>query len=94
MATSIRSPPRCGREYDIVLILDMPDDESAAALSLAGSAGGSLRAGQTTKLLTVEQGLAAMRKASQASAVYTPPVSTTLPLQATVRTATPTTPAG
>ena len=61
-------------EYDVVLIMDMPDDESAAALSLAAAAGGSLRAGQTTKLLTVEQGLSAMRKASEASSGYVPPV--------------------
>jgi uncharacterized protein with GYD domain len=63
-------------EYDIVLIIDMPDDESAAALSLAAAAGGSLRAAHTTKLMTVEQGLAAMRKANEAGSVYTPPVST------------------
>ena len=60
-------------EYDVVLIMDMPDDEAAAALSLAANAGGSLRAGQTTKLLSVEQGLSAMRKANEASSSYTPP---------------------
>ena len=63
-------------EYDIVLIMDMPDDEAAAAVSLTASAGGSLRAGQTTKLLTVEQGLSAMRKANEAGSSYTPPSDT------------------
>ena len=63
-------------EYDIVLILDMPDDEAAAAFALAGSAGGSLKAARTTKLFTVEQGLSAMRKAAEAGKTYTPPVST------------------
>ena len=61
-------------EYDVVLITDMPDDESAAALAVAANAGGSLRSGHTTKLLTVEQGLSAMRKANEASGSYTPPV--------------------
>lgn len=61
-------------EYDIILIVEMPDDESAAALALAANAGGSLRAGRTRKLLTVDQGLASMRKANEASRDYTPPV--------------------
>ena len=72
-------------DYDLVLITDMPDDESAAAISLAAAAGGSLRAAQTTKLLSVEEGLSAMRKAEEAGRVYTPPVSGGIPRQ----TATP-----
>lgn len=77
-------------EYDLVLIVEMPDDESAAALSLAAAAGGSLRAAQTTKLLTIEQGLDAMRKANEASAVYSPPVGATVPRQAATGAAAPT----
>lgn len=76
----------CFGDYDVVLITDMPDDQSAAAVSLAASAGGSLRSAQTTKLLTVEQGLDAMRKAEQAGAVYTPPVSGGIPRQAAPQT--------
>lgn len=80
----------CFGDDDIVLITDMPDDESAAAVSLAATAGGSLRSGRTTKLLTVEQGLAAMRKAAEVSAVYTPPTSTAVPRQAGQAASAPT----
>jgi uncharacterized protein with GYD domain len=72
-------------DYDIVLMIDMPDDESAAAVALAAVAGGSLKASQTTKLLTVEQGLSAMRKAQEAAKSYTPPVGA-VPRQAKSRT--------
>ena len=50
-------------EYDVVLILQMPDNVSAAALSLAASAGGAIQRGKTTPLLTTDEGLAAMKKA-------------------------------
>ena len=68
-------------DYDLVLILDMPDDEAAAAVSLAAAAGGSLRTAQTTKLLSAEEGMSAMRRAAEAGRVYTPPVSGTMPRQ-------------
>ena len=77
-------------DYDLVLITDMPDDESAAAISLAAAAVGSLRSSQTTKLLTVEEGLKAMRRAEEAGKVYTPPVGGGIPRQASAQTATPT----
>lgn len=58
-------------EYDIVAILNMPDNVSAAAFSVAASAGGAVRAIKTTPLLTVEEGIEAMRKAGRAG--YRPP---------------------
>jgi uncharacterized protein with GYD domain len=58
-------------EYDVVAILQLPDPVSAAALSLAASAGGAVRALKTTPLLTMEEGMAAMRQA--AGAGYRPP---------------------
>jgi uncharacterized protein with GYD domain len=60
----------CG-DYDVVVIADMPDPTSAAALSLAASAGGALKAIKTTPLLTMEEGLEAMTKA--AGTGYRPP---------------------
>jgi uncharacterized protein with GYD domain len=63
-------------DYDLVLIADFPSGEEAAAFSLAANAGGSLRTIKTTPLLTVEQGLAAMRRASEAGKSYVPPVDT------------------
>jgi len=57
-------------EYDVVLIAEMPDNVSAAAIAMAAAAGGSLRTIRTTPLLNAEEGLAAVKKA--ASSGYTP----------------------
>jgi hypothetical protein len=54
-----------------VVIAEMPDAISAAAFSLATSAGGALKAIKTTPLRTIEEGLEAMKKA--AGAGYRPP---------------------
>ncbi len=57
-------------DQDVIIIADMPDNTSAAALAIAVAAGGSLRRTRTTPLFTFEEGLAAMKKA--ASSGYTP----------------------
>lgn len=51
-------------EYDIVVIVEMPDNVSAAALAIAFSAGGALKLAKTTPLLTTQEGIEAMKKAS------------------------------
>jgi uncharacterized protein with GYD domain len=51
-------------EHDIVAILQMPDNVSAAALAIAFSAGGALKTAKTTPLLSAEQGIEAMKKAA------------------------------
>lgn len=58
-------------EYDVVVIVQMPDNASAAAFSFAVSAGGALKAVKTTPLMTIEEGVAAMKKA--AGSGYCPP---------------------
>jgi len=58
-------------EYDIIAVLDMPDNVSAAAFSIAASAGGAVKAAKTTPLMTMEEGIEAMRKAGGAG--YRPP---------------------
>lgn len=50
-------------DYDIVLIIDMPDNVSAAALAMAAAGGGSLKTVKTTPLLSTEEGMAALEKA-------------------------------
>ena|SRR6266487_3556531 len=57
--------------YDAVLIVEMPDNASAAALPLAAVAGGAIRAGATTPLLTVQEAIVAMKKAGKSG--YRPP---------------------
>jgi uncharacterized protein with GYD domain len=58
-------------EYDVVIILEAPDNVSAAALSLAVTAGGACKAVKTTPLMTIDEGIAAMKKAGEAG--YRPP---------------------
>ena len=60
-------------EYDSVLIVQMPDNVSAAALAVIFSAGGAGKAVKTTPLITVEESLEMMRKAGTAG--YRPPTS-------------------
>jgi uncharacterized protein with GYD domain len=60
-------------DRDIVGIVEAPDNVSAAAISLAFNAGGALKSCRTTPLMTVQEGLEAMRKGYRAYGVYKPP---------------------
>jgi uncharacterized protein with GYD domain len=60
-------------EFDVVAIITMPDNVSAAALSMAVAAAGAFKSGKTTPLLTNTEGLEAMKRA--AAAGYQPPSS-------------------
>jgi uncharacterized protein with GYD domain len=51
-------------DYDAVAVIEMPDNTSAAAFALAAAAGGACKAVKTTPLLSPEDGVAAMKKAS------------------------------
>ena len=53
-------------ESDAVVIVQMPDNVSAAAASLAAAAGGAVKSVKTTPLMSVEEGMQAMRKAGGA----------------------------
>ncbi len=61
-------------DYDAVVVVDMPDSVSAAAFSMAVSAGGSCKTVKTTPLLSAQEGMEAMRKA--ATCGYRPVVQT------------------
>lgn len=58
-------------DYDVVAIINMPNNVSAAAVSLAASAGGALSAARTTPLMKFSEGVAALKKAGNAG--YRPP---------------------
>ena len=60
-------------EYDVVAIIQFPDNASAGAFSVAASAGGAVNAIKTTPLMSVEEGMEMMRKAGGAG--YRPPGS-------------------
>ena len=60
-------------KYDIVAILDMPNNVSAAAFSMAVAAGGACSKVLTTPLMSTKEGMDAMKKASASS--YKPATS-------------------
>ena len=60
-------------EYDVVLIVEAPDNAAAAGFMLAVAAGGAMKASKTTPLLTVDEGLEAMRRGAEVAEVYRPP---------------------
>jgi uncharacterized protein with GYD domain len=60
-------------KYDLAFIMEAPDNVSAAALSLAFTAGGAVKAYETTPLMTIEEGIEAMRKGAEVAAAYRPP---------------------
>ena len=69
-------------EYDAVVICQMPDHVSAAAVSMATSAQGMVKAIKTTPLVTVEESLGALKKAAGAIDQLPPstPQSANLPV--------------
>jgi len=62
----------CFGEYDIILIADVPNNESMTAISLAVAAGGAIKASKTTPLMTGAQAVEAMKKAADVAKVYRP----------------------
>jgi uncharacterized protein with GYD domain len=58
-------------EYDVMLLIDAPDNVKAAAASMAVSAGGAVKAITTTPLMSPEDGFDALLLAQGAG--YRPP---------------------
>lgn len=58
-------------EYDLLVVFQMPDETSAAAFALAVAAGGAFKSARTTPLLSIKDGIEAMKKASESG--YQPP---------------------
>lgn len=54
----------CFGKYDIVVIMEMPDSVTAAAMMIAFGAGGALKSTKTTVLLTANEAVEAMKKAA------------------------------
>ncbi len=59
-------------QFDVVAILQLPDNVSAAALSMAFSAGGASTSVVTTPLMTIDEWIEAMSKAGKVG--YSPPL--------------------
>ena len=61
----------CFGDYDVVAILELPDNVTMMSTSMAIASSGALRSFKTTVLLPMDQALEAMGKAS--SVGYQPP---------------------
>jgi uncharacterized protein with GYD domain len=62
-------------KYDVVCLIEAPDDAAMAAGALAVASTGTISAGATTKLMTVEEAMAAMTTAGKALKAYRPPTA-------------------
>jgi uncharacterized protein with GYD domain len=62
----------CFGEYDLVIVADVPDNQSMTAISLAIAAGGAVRSAKTTVLMTGAEAVAGMKKAEAVAKVYKP----------------------
>ena len=54
-------------DYDVVIVAEFPDNASAAAFALAVGAGGAVSSYKTTPLLTPDEAVGAMKKATDSS---------------------------
>jgi uncharacterized protein with GYD domain len=55
----------CFGDYDIVVITEMPDNVSAAAIAMAFAGGGACKSVQTTPLMSPDEAVQAVRKAAE-----------------------------
>ncbi len=67
-------------DYDAVLIVEMPNNVDMASIAIAVSASGGLKALKTTPLLSVEESVSALIKASDVQ--YQPPSKTAVQVTA------------
>ena len=64
----------CFGKYDVVCVIEAPSDKAWAAAALAVAAAGTASKAVTTKLLTVEEAMEAMKAAGKAAGAYRPPM--------------------
>ena len=50
-------------EYDVLLVLEAPDDATAASVAMAVAAGGAVKSAKTTRLLSGQEWTESLRKA-------------------------------
>jgi uncharacterized protein with GYD domain len=61
-------------KYDVVCLIEGPDDKMMAAGAMAVAAAGTVSGSSTTKLMTAEEAMEAMRMAGEATGAYKPPM--------------------
>jgi uncharacterized protein with GYD domain len=58
-------------EYDVMIVIEAPDDTTAASVALAVTAAGAVKSSRTTRLLTGQEWTESLRKAQDSR--YQPP---------------------
>jgi uncharacterized protein with GYD domain len=53
-------------ESDVIVILEMPDNTSAAALAMAFAGGSTVKSCKTTPLLSIDDGIEALKQGAKA----------------------------
>ncbi len=64
----------CFGAEDVVALIEAPDDKAMAACALLVGASGAMSGGATTKLMTAEDAMAAMKAAKGAASSYKSPL--------------------
>jgi uncharacterized protein with GYD domain len=59
--------------HDVVILAEYPENVDAAAVGLAVCGAGALESSETTVLLTMDEAVAAMKKANAIASAYRPP---------------------
>src|SRR5258708_1813318 len=62
----------CFGDYDLIIVADVPNHESIAAIALAIAAGGAVKSAKTTVLMSGAEAVAGMKKADAVAKVYKP----------------------
>jgi uncharacterized protein with GYD domain len=62
----------CFGDYDLTIIVDVPNNESMAAIALAIAAGGAVKSAKTTVLMSGAEAVAGMKKADAVAKIYKP----------------------
>jgi uncharacterized protein with GYD domain len=62
----------CFGDYDLVIVADVPDNESMSAIALAIASGGAIKSSKTTVLMTGTEILGALKKATAVAKTYKP----------------------
>ena len=62
----------CFGEYDLMIIVDVPNNQAMSAIALAIAAGGAVKAGKTTVLMSGAEGVESMKQSDAVAKVYKP----------------------
>ena len=62
----------CFGDYDLIIIAEVPNNESMTAIALAIAAGGAVKSAKTTVLMTGDEAVAGMKKAEAVAKIYKP----------------------